>query len=124
MENDVSIIASTNCDVLFIDYQLLTSNSSKYDKINYNINRLLTSKIYSLYEKLEILSKRSTSEKLLAYFNNVASKRGKKTFNLPITYMELADYLSVDRSAMMREIKRLKEEKKISTEGKKITIFY
>ena len=124
MENDVSIIASTNCDVLFIDYQLLTSNSSKYDKINYNINRLLTSKIYSLYEKLEILSKRSTGEKLLAYFNNVASKRGKKTFNLPITYMELADYLSVDRSAMMREIKKLKEEKKISTEGKKITIFY
>ena len=122
IENDVSIIAATNCEVLFIDYQLLTSSSSKYDKINYNINHLLTSKIYQLYEKLEILSKRSTREKLLAYFNNIAKKRNKKTFNLSITYMELADYLSVDRSAMMREIKNLKDEKKIIKDGKKITL--
>ena len=122
INNGVSIIAATDCEVLFLDYQLLISNSSKYDKINYNINKLLTSKINSLYEKLEILSKRSTREKLLSYFNNIAKKRGKKTFNLSITYMELADYLSVDRSAMMREIKNLKDEKKITTEGKKITL--
>ena len=122
INSDVSIIAATPCEVLFLDYQLLASNSSKYDKLNYNINKLLTNKIYSLYEKIEILSKRSTREKLLSYFGNISKKRGKKTFNLPITYMELADYLSVDRSAMMREIKKLKDEKKISTEGKKITI--
>ena len=122
INNDVSIIAATTCEVLFLDYQLLASSSSKYDIINYNISKLLTSKIYSLYEKLEILSKRSTREKLLSYFDNISKKRGKKTFNLPITYMELADYLSVDRSAMMREIKKLKDEKKITTEGKKITI--
>ena len=122
MNSDVSIIATTTCEVLFIDYHLLTSSSSKYDKINYNINRLLTSKIYSLYEKLEILSKRSTKEKLLSYFNNLSKKYKKKTFNLPITYIELADYLSVDRSAMMREIKKLKDENKIVTNGKKITL--
>ena len=39
-------------------------------------------------------------------------------------FIELADYLSVDRSAMMREIKKLKDEKKIETDGKKITILY
>ena len=122
MNSDVSIIATTTCEVLFIDYHLLTSNSSKYDKINYNINRLLTSKIYSLYEKLEILSKRSTREKLLSYFNILSKKYRKKTFNLPTTYIELADYLSVDRSAMMREIKKLKDEKIISINKKKITI--
>ena len=97
---------------------------AKYDKINYNINKLLTSKIYDLYEKIEILSKRTIREKLLSYFNNIARKRGKKTFNLPITYIELADYLSVDRSAMMRELKKLKDEKKIVSDGKKITLYY
>jgi len=122
INSDISIIATTTCEVLFIDYHLLTSSSSKYDKINYNINRLLTSKIYSLYEKLEILSKRSTREKLLSYFNNLSKKYKKKTFNLPTTYIELADYLSVDRSAMMREIKKLKDENKIVTKGKKITL--
>ena len=121
ISNDVSIIAATDCEVLFLDYHLLMKDS-KYDQIKYNINRLLTTKIYSLYEKLEILSKRTIRDKLLSYFNLLARKREKKTFNLPITYIELADYLSVDRSAMMREIKKLKDEKKISTDGKKITI--
>lgn len=124
LDNDIAVIAATNCEVLFLDYHELISNSSKYDRINYNINKLLTGKIYSLYEKLEILSKRSTREKLLSYFSNIAKKRGKKTFNLSITYIELADYLSVDRCAMMREIKKLKDEKKIVTNGKKITINY
>ncbi len=124
INNDVSIIASTDCEVLFMDYQLLSSNSSKYNKINYNINCLLTNKIYSLYEKLEILSKRTIREKLITYFEIISKKRGKRSFNLPITYIELADYLSVDRSAMMRELKKLKDEKKISTNGKKITLLY
>jgi CRP-like cAMP-binding protein len=123
INSDVSIIAASDCEVLFIDYNLLMSNK-QYDKISYNINRLLTSKIYSLYEKIEILSKRTIREKLLSYFNNLAKKYNKKTFNLPITYIELADYLSVDRSAMTREIKKLKVEKKINTDGKKITLLY
>lgn len=122
INSDVVIIAATDCEVLFIDYHLLISRGFKYDKINYNINRLLTSKIYNLYDKIEILSKRTIREKLLTYFNNLSKKYNKKSFNLPITYIELADYLSVDRSAMTREIKKLKDEKIISINGKKITI--
>ena len=122
INSDVVIIAATDCEVLFIDYHLLISSGSKYDKINYNINRLLTNKIYNLYDKIEILSKRTIREKLLTYFNNLSKKYNKKSFNLPITYIELADYLSVDRSAMTREIKKLKDEKIISINGKKITI--
>ena len=122
INSDVVVIAATDCEVIFIDYHLLISQGSKYDKINYNINRLLTNKIYNLYEKIEILSKRTIREKLLTYFNNLSKKYNKKSFNLPITYIELADYLSVDRSAMTREIKKLKDEKIISINGKKITI--
>ena len=121
INSDVSIVATTDCEVLFIDYNELINNA-KYNRINYNINKLLTGKIYNLYEKIEILSKRTIREKLLAYFNNLSKKYNKKTFNLPITYIELADYLSVDRSAMTREIKKLKDEKIISINDKKITI--
>lgn len=122
INSDVSIIAATDCEVLFLDYHLLMN--SEYDQIKYNINKLLTKKIYSLYEKIEILSKRTIREKLLCYFNNIAKKYNKKSFNMPITYIELADYLSVDRSAMMRELKKLKDEKKINADGKKITLLY
>lgn len=120
INDDVSIIAATDCEVLFIDYHILMNSS--HNQIKLNINQLLTSKIYSLYEKLDILSKRTIREKLLSYFNLLAKKYHKKTFNIPITYIELADYLSIDRSAMMREIKKLKDEKKINTDGRKITI--
>lgn len=121
INSDVSIVATTDCEVLFIDYNELINNA-KYNRINYNINKLLTGKIYNLYEKIEILSKRTIREKLLAYFSNLSKKYNKKAFNLPITYIELADYLSVDSSAMTREIKKLKDEKIISINDKKITI--
>jgi len=123
INGDVLIVADTDCEILFLDYHELISNPSKYNIINQNINHELSIKNYSLYEKLEILSKRTIREKLLSYFNNLAKKRGKKTFNLPITYIELADYISVDRSAMMRELKKLKDEKIIASDGKKITLY-
>ena len=43
---------------------------------------------------------------------------------LPISFTELAEYLSVDRSAMTREISYLKEDNLIKTNGRRITILY
>ena len=122
MDKDASIVATSDCEVLFLDYDKLLENKGSFDKINANINKIITLKITELYERVEILSKRTIKEKLICYFNMLASKKGKKTFVLPISYIELADYLSVDRSAMMREIKKLKDTKVISTKTKKITI--
>ena len=53
-----------------------------------------------------------------------SQKKGNKTYTLPLTYTELSSYLSVDRSAMTREIKNLKEDGFIKTNGHKITILY
>ena len=122
MDKDASIVATTDCEVLFLDYEKLIENRLYFEIINVNINKIITSKIGELYERVEILSKRTIKEKLMCYFNMLAKKKNKKTFVLPITYIELADYLSVDRSAMTREIKKLKDSKIINTDGKKITI--
>lgn len=122
MDKDASIVATTDCEVLFLDYEKLIENRLYFEIINININKIITSKIGELYERVEILSKRTIKEKLMCYFNMLAKKKNKKTFVLPITYIELADYLSVDRSAMTREIKKLKDSKIINTDGKKITI--
>ena len=122
--DDISVIAACDCEILFLDYTLLNINQNGYQKIIDNINRIMTKKINKLYEKIELLSKRAIKDKLLCYFSSMTIKKGKKSFIMPITYIELADYLSVDRSAMMREIKRLKEKKIISVDGKKISINY
>ena len=123
MDKDISVVAATDCEILFLDYDNLLENNIKYEKINSNLNKIVSLKISELYERVEILSKRTIREKLLCYFNMIAKKKGKKTFILPITYIELADYLSIDRSAMMRELKKLKEAKIINSNGKKITIY-
>ena len=54
----------------------------------------------------------------------LSTKNLNKTFKIPFSLTDLADYLSVDRSAMMRELKLLREENFIKKNGKEITLLY
>jgi len=74
--------------------------------------------------RIEILSKRSIREKLLSYFNILSNKSFTKNITIPFSLTSLADYLSVDRSAMMREIKNLIDEGFISKSGNRIKLLY
>lgn len=74
--------------------------------------------------RIEILSKRSIRDKLLTYFSILSSKNFSKNITLPISMTSLADYLSVDRSAMMRELKCLVDEGFISRDGNKIKLYF
>lgn len=124
--SDISVIATSDCEVLFIEYEHLIKRCKKgciyHSILTNNVLQLLSKKIVDLNERLEILSKRTIRDKLLSYFELLANNNPKRSFNLPFTYTDLADYLSIDRSAMMREIKNLKEEGFIETSGKKITL--
>ena len=124
--SDISVIATSDCEVLFIEYEHIIKKCKKgclyHNILTNNMLKLLSQKIVELNERVEILSKRSIRDKLLSYFELLASSNPKRSFLLPFTYTDLADYLSVDRSAMMRELKNLKEEGFIQTNGKKITI--
>ena len=74
--------------------------------------------------RIELLTKRSTRDKLIGYLTLLSTRTLSKTFSLPFSLTDLADYLSVDRSAMMRELKLLKEEGFIEKNGNKITLLY
>ena len=45
-------------------------------------------------------------------------------FTLPFSLTDLADYLNVDRSAMMRELKLLKEDGLVEKIGNRIILLY
>ena len=124
--SDISVIATSDCEVLFIEYEHLIKRCKKgciyHSILTNNVLQLLSKKIVDLNKRLEILSKRTIRDKLLSYFELLANNNPKRSFTLPFTYTDLADYLSIDRSAMMREIKNLKEEGFIETNGKKITL--
>ena len=77
-----------------------------------------------LNTRIELLTKRSIRDKLIGYFTLISSKNLNKSFTLPFSLTDLADYLNVDRSAMMREMKSLKEEGFIEKNGNRITLLY
>ena len=96
-------------------YQKCSHNCKFHQILTENFSNLILNKVMDLNTRVEILTKRSIREKLRGYF---------KTFSLPFSLTDLADYLSVDRSAMMREIKALKDEGFIKKSGNKITLLY
>ena len=61
-----------------------------------------------LNQKIEFISKRTTKEKLLAYLSSEAKKAGSNSVIIPFNRQELADFLSVDRSAMSAELCKLR----------------
>ena len=122
-ENNLFIISNTNSKILFIDYNnLINKDFGGKNKLIDNIFNIYIRKISYYKEKLNIISKRNIRDKLFAYFELSTKKSGKKYFYLSLTYTDLANYLSVDRSAMSRELKRLKDEGFIEINNKKITL--
>lgn len=73
--------------------------------------RIVANKNLLLNQKIEFTSKRTTREKLLAYLSAEAKKAGSSSFSIPMNRQELADYLSVERSAMSAELSKLRDDK-------------
>ena len=123
----IQVISAKPCSVQYIDYQCLIKRCSKacpwHSLLVNNVLLLITQKAVHLTERLEVLSQRTTREKLLCYFSLTASHCGSNSFQLPFSLSTLADYLSVDRSAMMREIKKLKDEHLITLDRRCVTLF-
>lgn len=85
---------------------------------------LIINNVVNLNTKIELLSKKNIRDKLLSYFDLLASQKLSKSFILPLSLTDLADYLSIDRSAMMRELSHLKDEGFIEKNGRKIKLLY
>ena len=83
---------------------------------------MVTKKNLLLTEKMNCLTRRTTREKLLSYLSQCARKAGSSTFSIPFNRQQLADYLSVDRSAMSSELSKLREEGILSFEKNRFAL--
>lgn len=126
--NELLVEAKEKCEVLFYTYDNINSkcktNCKFHQKLTAYLPELILNKITKLNMRIELLTKRSTRDKLIDYFTLLSTRNLSKSFTLPFSLTDLADYLSVDRSAMMREIKLLKEDGIIEKEGNKIKLIY
>lgn len=125
---DYQIIAKEDTQVLVIDYnKLINPINLKYSYFNIffrNLFDIINTKFKEKNERVKILEKKQIREKLLEYFEIEHKKTRLRTINLPFTFRDLADYLAVNRSAMFRELKHLKDEKFIEIKDRKITLLY
>lgn len=126
--DECQIITKEDTKILVIAYDIIISsknnNYSYYNQFIKNLLEITTNIIDEKNNRIEILTKKSIRDKLLEYFRIYRKKHGTNIIYLPFSYTDLSDYLAVDRSAMSREIKSLKEEGFISTKGRKINLLY
>lgn len=126
--NELLVEAREKCEVLFYGYNDIHTkcrNTCKFhQELAEDLPELILSKVTDLNMRIELLTKRSIRDKLIGYFTMLSTRNLSKSFSLPFSLTDLADYLSVDRSAMMRELKLLKEEGFIEKNGTKITLLY
>lgn len=116
----VSVVAGEACDVMFVDYLRITQPCCKactfHQQLIYNLMKDMASKNIGFHQRIEVTSKRSTREKLLAYLFLEAKRQNSRRFKIPYDRQELADYLEVDRSGLSAEISKLRREGLLKSE--------
>jgi len=110
----VSVLAAEASDILLIDYRkIITTCSSActfHTGLIKNMLRILAKKNVMLTQKMEFITQRTTRDKLLAYLSAQARQAGNNTFEIPFNRQELAEYLSVDRSALSNELSKMRDD--------------
>lgn len=123
--NDV--IAVENSAIFFFDVKrIITTCSSAcrfHTMVVQNLFFAISEKNRSLVQKLDNISRRTTREKLISYLSEEAKKQNSASISIPFNRQQLADYLSVDRSAMSNELCKMRDEGLLEFEKNRFRLF-
>lgn len=140
----VSVIAETDVSAVFLPFSRLLRTCEAacgfHTRLIENLMRMLARKNLVLNSRIEIAGMRSIREKLKGYVMRLAREQGGAgtpgnsdspaaavsravTVELPFSRGELAEYLCVDRSALSRELGRMREEGLLEIDGRRLTLF-
>ena len=110
----VSMLATQDSTLLRIDCCRITRSCSNacefHNRLILNLLQVVAAKNLTFHKKLEIISKRTTREKLMAYLIWQAKLQHSHSFTSPFDRQGLADYLGVERSAMSAELSKLRRD--------------
>ena len=110
----VTFQVSEDATILFLPFNRVMHNCTMACQFHHqlieNMVHVIANKNRDLMRKVEVVSKRTTREKLLSFLSIQAQAQQTRYFEIPLGRVELAEYLCVDRSAMTRELSKMKEE--------------
>jgi CRP-like cAMP-binding protein len=108
----VSVIAAADSEVMFFDFQRVIQTCSSacifHTMLIRNMIAVFARRNMLLTGKMEHITKRTTREKLLSYLSEQSKVHNSNSFEIPFDRQGLADYLSVERSALSSEMSKLK----------------
>lgn len=123
----VSVYSHGYSEIILADCKKIidvsSSGGSFHGKMAFNMITVLARKNILLNSKIGFITKRTTREKLLAYLSSMALKNNSGEFDIPFDRQQLADFLSVDRSAMSAELCKLRDDGLIKFHKSHFTVF-
>lgn len=110
--NDVMAVEESA--VIWLDVKkILTTCSSAcqfHAAVVQNLVFAISERNRKLVQKLSYMSKRTTREKLISYLSDEAKQQNSSHVVLPFNRQQMADFLSVERSAMSNELSKMRKE--------------
>lgn len=117
----ISFQANVDTEVLFLPFHRVmrtcSNNCEFHHRLILNMVELMANKNRMLMEKIDIVTKKTLQEKILAYLSLESQKQGSKYIEIPLKRVEMAEYLFSNRSAMTRELADMKNKGIIDFDG-------
>lgn len=119
-------VAHVDSELLFFDVDKVMTPCAKVCTRHLttmkNLLTELAGKACNLDRKLCHMSMRTTREKIMSYLAEESRRQNSQTVKIPFNRQEFADYLCVERSAMSKELHRMKREGLVNFNGNEFTI--
>ena len=110
-ESPVYIFASEETELLWLSTEDLYAGSDAfYREIQQRFTATLARKALTMNNRIQVLSKLSLRGKLTAYFTELAAAQGSSVIRLPMNREDTAAYIGANRSALSRELMKMKQE--------------
>lgn len=110
----VTVYTASGCEIMFLTFPKIINSCQNscvhHKKLIENLLNIIAQKNVALNSKLDILSRRTIRDKLTAYLTKEFEKQKINPFSIPINREELADLLCVDRSAVSRELSKMRKD--------------
>ncbi len=123
----VTFLVSEDAEILFMPFDRVMHSCTMACRFHHrlieNMVHIIANKNRDLMRKVEVISKRTLREKILAYLSIQAQLNNSRYFEIPLGRVEWAEYLCADRSALTRELVKMKDEKLIDYDRNCFRIF-
>ena len=124
----VNAVAAESSSILFLNVgrvlTLCPSSCGFHSRLLQNLLSAMAAKNLVLTRKISHITPKSIRDRLLSYFSFQVIKQGCYTFDIPFDRQQLADYLSVERSALSGELSKMKRDGLIEYKKNRFTILY